>query len=431
MKNRKGIKISKFQPVSDEFFSDFDEKACTRCGECFHQCPVMLLPKDLAIKEMEALIAGEPTKSVLSECQSCFSCNFYCPENAHPAGLVLQRWNEQYQKEGLKVRAKHYMTLYPYYPNFRSYVMERLPEKTKDLIKSWASLEPLKGDTLTYPGCNIITFAELTQASFFKELDIRGRLEYCCGETLFRTGYRKELYEISKRLDKWFNILKPRKLLILCTAGTNVFKYVLPHYGLTYKFDEIKPYLQFLWEKIQNGEIQFKKKLDMTITIQDSCYAKMFGDEYMDLPRKILKLAGAKIIETDSYRENMRCCGIGAGFSVDSSYNSFNIRSSAIRNFRAFQKTKADAICVYCAGCLATFGGNKKLYFKKLKDYHIIELIQMAMGEKPSLTEEVKKKRENDFFWGAVKHQLPKLYSKKTFKLENIPENPPDYKEAW
>jgi Fe-S oxidoreductase len=419
------------QPVSKAFFSDFDGQACTRCGECFHQCPIMLLPINLAKEEIKALIAGTKTKRVLSECQSCFSCNFYCPENAHPAGLILQRWYQQYQEEGLKVRAKHYMTLYPYYPNFRSYVMEHLPEKTKDLVKKWASLEPLKGDTLTYPGCNIITFAELTQASFFKDLDIRGRLEYCCGETLFRTGYKDELFQITKRLDRWFNILKPKKLLVLCTAGTNVFKNVLPNYGLTYKFQEIKSYLQYLWEKIQAGEIHFTKKLDMTLSIQDSCYAKMFGDNYMDIPRKILNLAGAKVVETDSSRENMRCCGIGAGFSVDSAYHSFKIRSSTIRNFRAFKKTKVDAVCVYCAGCLATFGGNKKLYFRKLKVYHIIELIQMALGEKPSLTEKSKKERGKHFFWGAIKHQLPKLYSQKTFKLEEISENPPDYKKGW
>ncbi len=391
----------------------------------------MLLPKDLAIDEIKKLIAGEKTKKVLSECQSCFSCNFYCPENAHPAGLVLQRWNEQYQKEELKVRAKHYMTLYPYYPNFRSYVMEHLPEKTKDLVKSWASLKPLKGDTLTYPGCNIITFAELTQASFFKDLDIRGRLEYCCGETLFRTGYTEELYQITKRLDKWFNILKPKNLLVLCTAGTNVFKNVLPQYGLTYKFEEIKSYIQFLWEKIETGKLKIKKKLDMTVTIQDSCYSKMFGEEYMDLPRKILDAIGIEIIETESCKQNMRCCGIGAGFSVDSAYQSFRIRSSTLRNFKDFKKTKADAVCVYCAGCLATFIGNKKLYFKKLKVYHIIELIQMAIGEKPCLTSKLKKKRGNYFFWGAIRKQVPKLLSKKTFKIAKIPEEPPEYDEAW
>ena len=55
----------------------------------------------------------------------------------------------------------------------------------------------------------------------------------------------------------------------------------------------------------------------------------------------------------------------------------------------------------------------------------------MATGEKPTLTKKAKKKRGKHFFWGAVKNQLPKIPSKKTFKIAEIPENPPDYKEAW
>lgn len=423
--------MAKIEPIDLSFFTAFNEEGCTLCGDCFHKCPVMQLPRDLAVEEMKKLIAGEKTKKVLNKCQSCFSCNFYCPEDAHPASLILQRWNEQYKKTGLRKRGKYFMTLYPHYPNFRSYVMEHLPKKTQEIVREWASLEPLKGDTLTYPGCNVITFAELTQTSFFKDLDIRGRLEYCCGETLFRTGYRNELFQVTKRLDKWFNTLKPKKLLVLCTAGTNVFKNVLPHYGLTYEFEEIKSYIQFLWDKMKNGEIKIKQKLGMTVTIQDSCYSKMFGEEYMDLPRKILNAIGIKIIETESCRENMRCCGIGAGFSVDSAYHPFKQRSSALRNFKDFKKAKADAVCVYCAGCLAEFMTNKKLYFRKLKVYHIIELLQMAIGEKPSLTKKAKKKRGKHIFWGIIRKQVPKILSKKTFRLAEIPEDPPNYKEAW
>ncbi len=425
------IIMTKIEPIDIEFFSPFNKDVCTFCGECFNKCPIMGLSIEESIDEMKRLIAGEPTKRVLNDCQSCFSCNFYCPENAHPAELILQRWNELYKKEGLRKRGEYFMTLYPHYPNFRSYVMEHLPKKTKELVKNWADLKPLKGDTLTYPGCNVITFAELTQTSFFKDLDIRGRLEYCCGETLFRTGYRDELFQITKRLDNWFNILKPKNLLVLCTAGTNIFKNVLPHYGLSYKFESIKSYLQYLWEKFENGEIQVKKKLNLTATIQDSCYAKMFGDDYMDLPRKILEKLGIKVLESEACRENMRCCGIGAGFSIDSAYQPFKIRTSAIRNFKEFKKTKADIICVYCAGCLAVFYTNKKLYFKKLKVYHIIELIQMALEEKPSLTSKAKKKRGKHFFWGIIKKQVPKILSNKTFKLEEIKELPPKYGDAW
>jgi len=423
--------MTNIKPVGPEFFSEFDESACTLCGDCFNRCPVMNLSKEESVEEMKRLINKEKSEKVLSECQSCFSCNFYCPENAHPANLVLERWNEQYNKEGLRKRGRFYMTLYPHYPNFRSYVMEHLPKETKELVRSWASLEPLKNDILTYPGCNIITFAELTQTSVFKDLDIRGRLEYCCGETLFRTGYRDELFQVTKRLDNWFNTLKPKKLLVLCTAGTNVFKNVLPQYGLTYKFDEIKSYIQYIWEKIENGQIQIKNQLNMTLSIQDSCYAKMFGEEYMDLPRKILNAIGVEIVEIKACRENMRCCGIGAGFSIDSSYQPFKIRSAALRDFKEFKKSKTEGICVYCAGCLATFTANKKLYVKKLKVYHIIELLQIAIGEKPSLTKKIKKKRAKHFFWGTIWKQIPKIFSKKTFKLADIPEDPPLYGEAW
>lgn len=423
--------MTRIEPINFEFFSVFDEQACTLCGKCFNKCPIMQLPIDLANEEIKRLIAGENTKRVLSECQSCFACNFYCPENAHPTSLILDRWNEQYKKKGLKQRGKFYMTLFPHYPNFRSYVMEDLPKSTKRLVEQWTSLEPLKGDTLTYPGCNIITFAELTQTSFFKDIDIRGRLEYCCGETLFRTGYKDELFQVTKRLDNWFNTLRPKKLLVLCTAGTNVFKNILPNYGLTYKFEEIKSYIQYIWEQIESRQIKIKKKLNLTVSIQDSCYSKMFGDDYMDLPRRILNSIGVKVIEINSCRENVRCCGIGAGFSIDSAYQPFKIRSSTLRNFREFKQTKADAVCVYCAGCLATLLANKKLYLKKIKVYHIIELLQMALEEKPSLTKKMKKKRAKHFFWGTMKKQVPRIFSKKTFKIADIPEIPPKYGEAW
>ena len=178
---------------------------------------------------MRRLIAGKRTKKLLRDCQSCFTCNLYSPHDALPTSLILQRWNEKYEKEGLKIRGKYFMTLYPNYPNFRTIPADKMTDEEKALLTKWRSLEPLKTDTLTYPGCNVILTPTLTQTSLFDELDIRGRLEYCCGETLFRTGYKKELFQVTKRLDKWFNILKPKNLLVLCTAGANVFKNVLPH----------------------------------------------------------------------------------------------------------------------------------------------------------------------------------------------------------
>jgi len=107
------------------------------------------------------------------------------------------------------------------------------------------------------------------------------------------------------------------------------------------------------------------------------------------------------------------------------------ICSWVIQHFKDFKKKRADAVCVYCAGCLAEFTTNKKLYFKKLKVYHIIELVQMAIGENPNLTNRAKKKRGRHFFWGIIKNQFPKILSKKKFRIAEITEDPPSYKEAW
>ena len=142
-------------------------------------------------------------------------------------------------------------------------------------------------------------------------------------------------------------------------------------------------------------------------------------------------LFGDIVIEIGACREDMRCCGIGAGFSVDSAYHPFKIRSAAIRNFREFRETGADAVCVYCAGCLITLLTNEKLYLHEVKAYHVIELIQMAMGEEPTLSMDDKRERAKQFFWGVIKKQVPKILSRKTFKLDEIPEEPPDYGDAW
>ena len=36
--------MTKIEPVNIKFFSPFNEDACTKCGTCFHKCPIMHMP---------------------------------------------------------------------------------------------------------------------------------------------------------------------------------------------------------------------------------------------------------------------------------------------------------------------------------------------------------------------------------------------------
>jgi Fe-S oxidoreductase len=416
------VNSGRLQPVDKSFFAGFKFEDCDAGGVCLTQCPIIDMSLDSARVEMQRLLAGENTERVLSQCQSCFTCNFYCEKSCNPTSLILQRWQEQYQREGLKTRGRYFMTYHPNYPNFRTYGIERMTSEERSILERWRSDAPLKGDTLTYPGCNIILTPTLVQSSLFSSLDIRGRLEYCCGETLFRTGYADELRQVARRLDRWFRKLKPRNLIVLCTAGTNVFRNVLPNYGLEYEFESITSYIEWLWNRLESGEIEIEEELSLRVAIQDSCYSKMFGDDYMDLPRKILHAIGCEVVEMEHTREHMRCCGIAAGFSVDSAYHIMRMRGATVANLDAAKKTGTNALCVYCSGCLQTYYISKKLYLKPfgLDIYHLIELLQLAIGETPRRLID---RTASKMFPGIMKQSL-KTWSRKTFRLPPIPEEP-------
>ncbi len=86
-----------FQNTKYRFFK---EDSCDSCGLCFHLCPVLHLPLEKAKQEIINLIKGKESKYVLNKCNSCFSCNLYCPNQANPYQLILESWNKLYKKRG-------------------------------------------------------------------------------------------------------------------------------------------------------------------------------------------------------------------------------------------------------------------------------------------------------------------------------------------
>ncbi|RZN66861.1 MAG: (Fe-S)-binding protein [Candidatus Methanolliviera hydrocarbonicum] len=395
-----------------DIFEPFDKDSCTLCGECFNKCPVMHLPLDKAKEEIERLIDGDETEYVLQRCTSCFACNFICPEHCNPTQLILDRWHENYLEEGLPLRALHYI---PHNrPNFRTYVLERLPEDEKEILRSWNDLSPC--EEIFYPGCNVITSPYLTKTKLLDGLEIRGSLDTCCGEMYYRMGLFEQVEQVAKRLKNYFERLDVKKMIIPCTAGRNMFINVLPKFGVKFNF-EIQHLLPWLWERMEDGRIEIKKTVDITVTIQESCYGKMFGKNYLDLIRKILERIGVKVVEMEHCRECSLCCGIAGGFSPESAYSPTNLMLATIRSLKEAKRTKADAIVTYCAGCLQELSTVQTLYSTGMPIYHIIELLQMAIGEKPLRRN---RERGRQLLLGVFRNQFPKLVSDERFYAEKI-----------
>ena len=393
-----------------DFFADFNVDKCIKCGECFSKCPVMKLPSKVAVAEVERLAVGRPTKHVVRKCTSCFSCNFICAQKANPAQRILKIWNEKGNKEGFPIRAKHFTPDCD--PNFRTHVLDGLPEDEKGLVALWSDTSPC--DEIFFPGCNIITSPYLTKTKLLDKMNIRGGLNLCCGEMYYRTAQFEMVEKTAKRLNQWREKLKFKKMIIPCTAGLNMFTNVLPRFGFNLDF-KIEHFLSILLSRFENRELEIKSSLNMTVTVQDSCHGKFFGNDFMDVPRKLLEIIGADVIEQEHCKQNVLCCGIGGGFSQPSAYHPVAMTLSTLKNLHSAKKSGAKALAVYCAGCLQMLSVGQLLLPSTMKIYHLLELIQMAIGEKP---DRLNKKRAAKMLSGTLRHQVPTLVSTKRFNVK-------------
>ena len=142
---------------------------CRECGECLVNCRYMSLSRDEAVQAMRNLNAGKPS-AVHERCISCYACNAFCPEQAHPYERIISRWNDRYEAQGLPLRAQIMMPTLR--PNFRQDV--RYTAGEKQLHDAWASESP-PGPVVLYPGCNLLAMPGLASGEIFKKLPVWGR----------------------------------------------------------------------------------------------------------------------------------------------------------------------------------------------------------------------------------------------------------------
>ncbi len=366
----------------------FDAARCTECGLCFSLCPVLRLPEPRAKDAIAALkrccaapdAPGDSAQAVLKQCTSCFACNLLCPEDCRPANLLLDLWHRQYLREGLPARARYFL---PHsVPNFRTHVLDRQPDDERRAVESWKDLSPV--DEIFFPGCNIISAPYLTFSSLFDGMNIRGALEYCCGEMYFRMGLYDQLEEVAKKTTGYFRTLQVKRVHMLCTAGLNLFTNVLPQFGADFSGIAFVPYLKTLHERLASGAFPIVKRFDgESVTVQDSCHGKLFEEQYCDWPRRILELLGFKILEAVENRQHALCCGIGSCFSHAAAYAKTGLLRGQRKCVKNAAGPGADRIAAYCAGCLEMMSAAKFVSASRTPVYHLIELIQEAIGETP------------------------------------------------
>ncbi|MHA1413308.1 MAG: (Fe-S)-binding protein [Promethearchaeota archaeon] len=361
----------------------FNFDACDGCGICFHKCPVLNLPIEESKKEIQRLIEGVNSKYVLYKCNTCFSCNLYCPNNANPYQLILERWNDLYKIRGAP-------SIYRFVcPTESSNIWQLLniflSPKERKWIMEWMLNRPKSGDNILLISNYIHLFpfiiGESKLLDYFTSIDKLDHWE--AGAYLYQGGYLDVVQKIALKTKNDFDKWGIREIVAAVDSVEYMLNEIHPKEMQVLHDQKISNLNEFILNKIETGEIKLTNKLNMNVTVHDNCYSKTKGDLYWNVPREILKKCGCNIIEMKHIRQDSLCCGFGAGASwVKNISIPFDIISEGIKKFEEAEATGASALVAYCGGCIYLLWATKELLRKKIDVYHIIEIVRMAMGEK-------------------------------------------------
>jgi Fe-S oxidoreductase len=327
----------------------FDESRCDRCGDCFVRCLYVDYDKERAAFEIDELIAGREAP-ILSACVTCFACNEYCPTGARPFDLIMER---QEQFGSLKIpppmiasqEATYVATTEVKVPETKGRVLSAcvFSRSDPDLFEGrlFDGLPAVKGRHFF---CYIL-FDHLGAPS------VTARHAQALVDSLAATGAQ----EVILIHDDCYGMLTDRA----------------PQLGITVPFRPVH-IVEYLRDYLDahGGDV---RPLGLRVAYQRPCASRLSPgkEEAVDA---ILERIGVERVERQYDRENALCCS-GALTALKPA----GAPALRARNLDDAQTAGAEAMCHLCPMCRTTMSQDAQA--RGLANYHIIELVRMALGE--------------------------------------------------
>ena len=349
----------------------FLEDSCERCGMCLVDCPYIEITNENAINEISSMIETRESGDILKRCIGCSYCNTVYPTQSNPRELIREITIKRTSKEGIP-RFFIASDEIPY--NETTIAMEIEPELKKNILNKY--LNPPKTETMYFLGCALSYIqTDLLNTKILSDLPKIGGDKYCCG------GYTKmfgeeEVKIKGRSLLQDFKELGVKKFILFCPGCLNMMKGVysrlLPEYPENIEF---QTFSQYFLERYHKGELNLTNKIKERITFHDPCAWRGLDKKVFEAPREFLEIIGAEVVEMKHNFKNSLCCGSPASAISKEFYK----ETSGMRISEAVE-IDASIIAVSCTGCISLGKPSRE---RDIETYHLIELAQMAIGEKP------------------------------------------------
>ncbi|MDD5397546.1 MAG: (Fe-S)-binding protein [Dehalococcoidia bacterium] len=356
----------------------FDASCCRLCGTCLSSCPVLNFSPVLARAAKDKLNKGLDS-GVLDSCTTCFSCNSYCPNNCHPYELILLRWHERYLRLGLPAIAR--MVIPGDISSIWSQLYPLLPTDEKDQIRNWRNMEGKQGKDILLTGCFSSFSPYLADNSLLTDLTIYGdeRL-WCSGGHIYQLGLLDVVEKAGLRVKKVLEDLRPRRIVTMMAAEHAMLTIILPEKFGIHINSNVITLEQWLLQQLHSGSLSLITPIRRRIAIHDNCFSKSEGDTLWRAAREIASACGADLVEMPHNCRDSLCCGFGAAAGK---FSLLDLIEHGSKRLKEAERSGADCLVTYCSACYFIFSVVRELYGSRLELYHLLELVEMARGNKP------------------------------------------------
>lgn len=251
--------------------------ACTTCGRCQEECPVLIEHGDRIVNLRRCLIENGQASGSLGNCLESLSLlgNPWKRSPGERINWVLDR-NMNYAQENKRMDILYWVGCTGAYD-----------PKGQEIAKAMVEVLKTAG----------INFA------------ILGVGEKCCGEPARRLGEEGLFQKLARDNITALGKYKFDRIMTHCPHCYNIIKH---EYGeLGGKFEVIH-HTEFLAEHSSKGNFIFKEP-GKRVTYHDPCYLGRYNGLYHDARSLIQAIPGVELVEMTDNKKSAVCCGGGGG----------------------------------------------------------------------------------------------------------------------
>lgn len=377
---------------ADRGFRWFREERCDRCGICFRDCPVLELTQEQAARDIQALISGNVEDSLAFRyCTTCNLCDKLCPQGADPYELLLERFHGQGRARGMPPIARLVLPSEP--GNLWSGVRVLMEPGELSLLDRWREALSHPHDEILLTGFYTNLVPYLAQARVLDPLrqHIAGSEGlWGCGGDTHKMGLLDHTEQIASLLGHVFRDMGVRRVVCSMSAEAVMLTEILPQrYGVSFDL-EVSTLDEWLWGRLQRGEIEIRRTRPLRLTVHDHCMSRYLGGRSQEVLRHVVRACGGELVEMAHCRDHALCCGWAATIPTLFGPGSDHPRRSLTYMLASLRRRLAEArdagvegIVASCPACYLFLNLAAVLGGENLRVFHPLELVEYAAGGNP------------------------------------------------